>query len=100
MCSSDLRTYKSRRYEAAAQLSKQCEHLLLLTATPHRGRSDTFKRLLQLLDEDVFATADLAAERVKELSDDGITSSLSVVLKRICKTGMGTRCISLATRAL
>ena len=65
------RTYKSRRYEAAAQLSKQCEHLLLLTATPHRGRSDTFKRLLQLLDEDVFATADLAAERVKELSDDG-----------------------------
>lgn len=65
------RTYRSRRYEAAAQLSKQCEHLLLLTATPHRGRSDTFKRLLQLLDEDIFATAELAAERVKELSDEG-----------------------------
>lgn len=64
--------YKSRRYEAAYTLSKQCEHLLLLTATPHRGRSDTFKMLMQLLDEDIFATADLASERVKELSHDGI----------------------------
>jgi len=64
--------YKSRRYEAAHILSKQCEHLLLLTATPHRGRKDTFKRLLQLLDEDIFATADLATERVRELSQNGI----------------------------
>lgn len=63
--------YKSKRYEAAHILSKQCEHLLLLTATPHRGRKDTFKRLLQLLDEDIFATADLATERVRELSMNG-----------------------------
>ncbi len=63
--------YKSRRYEVAHMLSKQCEHLLLLTATPHRGREDTFKRLLQLLDEDIFSTADIAAERVKEYSKDG-----------------------------
>lgn len=63
--------YKSRRYEVAHMLSKQCEHLLLLTATPHRGRQDTFKRLLQLLDEDIFATADIAAARVKEYSQDG-----------------------------
>jgi hypothetical protein len=28
-------------------LSQQCEHILLLTATPHRGRTDTFKMLLQ-----------------------------------------------------
>ena len=65
------KAYRSRRYTAAAQLSKQCEHILLLTATPHRGRADTFKNLLQLLDEDIFATADAAAERVKEFSDDG-----------------------------
>ena len=63
--------YKSKRYEAAHILSQQCEHLLLLTATPHRGRKDTFKRLLQLLDEDVFATADLATDRVRELSANG-----------------------------
>ena len=63
--------YKSKRYEAAHILSQQTEHLLLLTATPHRGRKDTFKRLLQLLDEDIFATADLATERVRELSMNG-----------------------------
>lgn len=66
------KTYRSRRYEAAYQLSKQTEHILLLTATPHRGRTDTFKKLLQILDEDIFATADLAADRVKELSREGI----------------------------
>ena len=63
--------YKSKRYEAAHVLSKQCEHLLLLTATPHRGRKDTFKRLLQLLDEDIFATSDLVTERVREISESG-----------------------------
>lgn len=66
-----IKTYRSKRYEAANVLSKQCEHLLLLTATPHRGRKDTFKLLMQLLDEDIFATDDLAAERVRELSQDG-----------------------------
>ena len=66
------KTYKSKRYEAAYILSKQCEHLLLLTATPHRGRTDTFKKLLQLLDEDIFATDDMASDRVKELSKDGL----------------------------
>lgn len=49
----DKKTYKSKRYEAAHLLSQQCEHILLLTATPHRGRTDTFKKLLQLLDEDI-----------------------------------------------
>lgn len=63
--------YKSKRYEVAHMLAHQCEHLLLLTATPHRGRKDTFKRLLQLLDEDIFATADLVTERVRELSETG-----------------------------
>jgi superfamily II DNA or RNA helicase len=61
------RQYLSLRYKAAQVLSQQCEHLLLLTATPHRGRKDTFKKLLQLLDEDIFATEELAANRVKEL---------------------------------
>ena len=63
--------YKSKRYEVAHLLAQQCEHILLLTATPHRGRKDTFMRLLQLLDEDIFATADLATERVRELSETG-----------------------------
>lgn len=65
------KTYKAKRYLAAERLSQQCEHLLLLTATPHRGRKDTFKKLMQLLDEDIFATDDLAAARVQELEHSG-----------------------------
>ncbi len=63
--------YLSQRYRAAQILSQQCEHILLLTATPHRGRTDTFKKLLQLLDEDIFATEDIATTRIKELEKDG-----------------------------
>lgn len=65
------KTYKAKRYLAAERLSQQCEHLLLLTATPHRGRKDTFRKLLQLLDEDIFATSDLATARVRELEHTG-----------------------------
>lgn len=66
------RKYKSKRYEAIQALSQTCEHLLLLTATPHRGRRDTFRNLLQLLDEDIFATDTLVTERVRELGENGI----------------------------
>ena len=77
--------YKSKRYEVAHILSQQCEHLLLLTATPHRGRKDTFKRLLQLLDEDIFATADLATERVRELGMNGANKFFILRLKEDMK---------------
>jgi len=64
--------YLSLRYKVAKSLAQQCEHLLLLTATPHRGRADTFKMLLQLLDEDIFATDELASSRIKEFEHNGI----------------------------
>ena len=63
--------HRSRRYETAKALSAQCENLLLLTATPHRGRKDTFKHLLELLDEDIFASEELTKDRVKHLEKDG-----------------------------
>lgn len=67
-----VKVYRSQRYKAAYDLAQQTEHLLLLTATPHRGRPDTFKKLLQLLDEDIFATDELAAARVRELEHNGL----------------------------
>lgn len=83
------KTYKSKRYETAYVLSQQCEHMLLLTATPHRGRTDTFKKLLQLLDEDIFATDDVATERVKELSKDGLNKFFIRRLKEDMKDWNG-----------
>jgi superfamily II DNA or RNA helicase len=81
--------YLSQRYKAAQVLSQQCEHLLLLTATPHRGRTDTFKKLLQLLDEDIFATDDIASTRIKELEHNGINKFFIRRLKEDMKDWQG-----------
>jgi len=64
--------YFSHRYKTAEMLASRCEHLLLLTATPHRGRKDTFRYLLQLLDDDIFATDHLVTSRLNEISTEGV----------------------------
>lgn len=81
--------YLSLRYRAAQVLSQQCEHLLLLTATPHRGRTDTFKKLLQLLDEDIFATNEIASSRIKEIEANGINKFFIRRLKEDMKDWQG-----------
>lgn len=81
--------YLSQRYKAAQTLSQQCEHILLLTATPHRGRTDTFKKLLQLLDEDIFATDEIASTRIKELEYNGINKFFIRRLKEDMKDWQG-----------
>lgn len=61
----------------------------MLTATPHRGRTDTFKKLLQLLDEDIFATDEIASTRVKELEHNGINKFFIRRLKEDMKDWQG-----------
>ncbi len=43
------------RYILAQELCNSVSNVLLLTATPHRGKADHFRRILQLLDPDAFA---------------------------------------------
>lgn len=43
------------RYQMADILCNAIPNVLLLSATPHRGKSDHFRRLLQLLNADAFA---------------------------------------------
>ena len=63
---------RSERYQAVEALSRSTDHLLFLTATPHRGRKDTFRRLLMLLDEDLFQKDVLVTERIRgTASGDG-----------------------------
>lgn len=57
---------ESARYKALKELSRRADHLLFLTATPHRGRKDTFRRLLLLLDEDLFQKDEHVDDRVRE----------------------------------
>ncbi|MCC5935594.1 MAG: DEAD/DEAH box helicase family protein [Balneolales bacterium] len=42
------------RYLLAQELCNTVPNVLLLTATPHRGKADHFRRILQLLDPDAF----------------------------------------------
>ncbi|MEK6573636.1 MAG: DEAD/DEAH box helicase, partial [Chloroflexota bacterium] len=57
---------RSERYQAVEALAPRADHLLFLTATPHRGRKDTFRRLLMLLDEDLFQKDELVTQRIHE----------------------------------
>ena len=47
---------KTKRYQIAETLAPRTKHLLLMTATPHRGDDENFRLLLSLLDPTVFAT--------------------------------------------
>lgn len=49
------------RYILAQELCNTVPNVLLLTATPHRGKEDHFRRILQLLDPDAFAGEGLPA---------------------------------------
>lgn len=53
---------RSQRYRLGEVLSQNCDHLLLLTATPHQGDDEKFRLLLDLLEPDLFATTELLRE--------------------------------------
>ncbi|MEM2057211.1 MAG: helicase-related protein, partial [Thermoproteota archaeon] len=48
-------THKSLRYKLGELLRDTTDHLLLLTATPHKGDPENFTLFLQLLDADAYA---------------------------------------------
>ncbi|MBI5168089.1 MAG: DUF3883 domain-containing protein [Candidatus Eisenbacteria bacterium] len=48
-------SHKSLRYKLGELLRDSSDHLLLLTATPHRGDPQNFSLFLQLLDADAYA---------------------------------------------
>ena len=48
-------SHKSQRYRLGEMLRDSADHLLLLTATPHKGDPQNFTLFLQLLDRDAYA---------------------------------------------
>ena len=53
------------RYKLGRGLAEAAPYILLLSATPHQGKSDAFHRLLNLLDDEAFPDAgSVARERV------------------------------------
>ena len=57
---------KTGRYKLGEVLSKKTEHLLFLTATPHKGDPENFRLFLDLLEPGFFATNELLQNSVKQ----------------------------------
>lgn len=54
------------RYKLGAALAEAAPYLLLLSATPHQGKTDQFHRLMRLLDRDSFPDeSSISSERVR-----------------------------------
>lgn len=67
---------KTGRYKLGMALSKITEHLLFLTATPHKGDPDNFRLFLDLLEPGFFATNQL-------LQDSVITKENPLFIRRL-----------------
>ena len=102
-------THKSDRYRLGELLRDRTDHLLLLTATPHRGDPESFTLFLQLLDRDAYADVSSIREamerrkapcylrRTKEAmvyfpkrQEDGTWAAQPVFTKRITRTASFT----------
>jgi hypothetical protein len=54
------------RYKLGQGLAEAAPYLLLLTATPHQGKTDAFQRLISLIDPQTFPDAgSITRERVR-----------------------------------
>ena len=59
-------TEQVARYKLGAALAEASPYLLLLSATPHQGKTDQFMRLMQLLDREAFPDeSSVSRERVR-----------------------------------
>lgn len=56
---------KTSRYKLGETLSRNCEHLLFLTATPHKGDPENFRLFLDLIEPGFFATNEMVEESIK-----------------------------------
>jgi len=56
---------KTGRYRLGEVLSRNCEHLLFLTATPHKGDPENFRLFLDLLEPGFFATNEMVEESIR-----------------------------------
>ncbi|HEX4415844.1 MAG TPA: helicase-related protein [Lacipirellulaceae bacterium] len=58
--------HKTYAYKLGENLSKMTDHFLLMTATPHKGDPDHFRRFLALLDPDVYGAIESLQQAMRE----------------------------------
>jgi len=59
---------KTARYALGELLRDHSDHILLLTATPHKGDPEHFSRFLQLLDQDAYADVKSVRQAIEQRS--------------------------------
>ncbi len=57
---------KTLAYRLGESLSKMTDHYLLMTATPHKGDPENFRRFLALLDADVYGSIQSLEEAMRQ----------------------------------
>lgn len=60
--------HKTYAYQLGEALSERTDHLLLMTATPHKGDPEHFRLFLRLLDKDIYADISSLEEAIKNQS--------------------------------
>ena len=58
--------HKTYAYRLGENLSRMTDHYLLMTATPHKGDPDHFRRFLALLDRDVYGSIESLEQAMRE----------------------------------
>jgi len=58
--------HKTYAYRLGESLSKMTDHFLLMTATPHKGDPEHFRRFLSLLDADVYGSIKSLEQAMQE----------------------------------
>src|SRR5262245_10994576 len=58
--------HKTYAYRLGENLSKMTDHFLLMTATPHKGDPEHFRRFLALLDPDVYGSIESLQQAMRE----------------------------------
>src|SRR5699024_5846508 len=57
---------RTKLFQLGDNLLRHTEHMLLLTATPHKGDKENFRHLMSLVDYDVFSNLNRDEELVKK----------------------------------
>ena len=73
---------KTKRYRVGELLSRQTNHMLFLTATPHRGDEENFRLFLDLLRPGFFARTELLKESVQSGDNPIFVRRLKEDMKR------------------
>ena len=74
------KVFRTKLYQLGENILRKANHVLLLTATPHKGDSENFRHLMKLVDKDVFSNPSVNS-KLKEITNPFMIRRLKENLK-------------------